>query len=151
MLKKINLLLVVKFFAFEDKVLMSWFKCCNQLPFSLGKLPVYHLIFKFEIKTILKSCIRLCIEKLERNFLWRVEKKKFCLFQFFITLADNLDYLDGKHTVFGEVAEGMDVLMEINEAYCDEDNRPYKDIRWVSVLYAQRMRWQYTSRTEGCL
>lgn len=49
--------------------------------------------------------------------------------QFFITLADNLDYLDGKHTVFGEVAEGMDVLMEINEAYCDEDNRPYKDIR----------------------
>ncbi|XP_061195925.1 peptidyl-prolyl cis-trans isomerase-like 4 isoform X2 [Saccostrea echinata] len=49
--------------------------------------------------------------------------------QFFITLADNLDYLDGKHTVFGEVAEGMDVLMKINEAYCDEDNRPYKDIR----------------------
>nr|XP_022302004.1 peptidyl-prolyl cis-trans isomerase-like 4 [Crassostrea virginica] len=49
--------------------------------------------------------------------------------QFFITLADNLDYLDGKHTVFGEVAEGMDILMKINEAYCDEDNRPYKDIR----------------------
>ena len=53
----------------------------------------------------------------------------FFVFQFFITLADNLDYLDGKHTVFGEVAEGMDILMKINEAYCDEDNRPYKDIR----------------------
>lgn len=49
--------------------------------------------------------------------------------QFFITLGENLDYLDGKHTVFGEVSEGIDVLMKINEAYCDEEHRPYKDIR----------------------
>ena len=27
--------------------------------------------------------------------------------QFYVTLADDLDYLDEKHTVFGEVAEGM--------------------------------------------
>ena len=31
--------------------------------------------------------------------------------------------------MFGEVSEGMDVLMNINEAYCDEEHRPYKDIR----------------------
>jgi len=49
--------------------------------------------------------------------------------QFFITLAENIDYLDGKHTVFGEVAEGFDVLQKFNEAYVDKDNRPYKDIR----------------------
>ena len=54
----------------------------------------------------------------------------FCaLFQFFITLAENLDYLDGVHTVFGEVVEGFDVLDKINEAICDEEHRPYQDIR----------------------
>ncbi|KAG9285709.1 hypothetical protein G9A89_002276 [Geosiphon pyriformis] len=49
--------------------------------------------------------------------------------QFFITTGENLDYLDGKHTVFGEVAEGFDVLEEINNVYCDDTGRPYKDIR----------------------
>ena len=41
----------------------------------------------------------------------------------------NIDYLDGKHTVFGEVAEGFDVLQKLNDIYVDKDNRPYKDIR----------------------
>lgn len=49
--------------------------------------------------------------------------------QFYITLRDDLDYLDGKHTVFGEVAEGLDTLMRINEAYVDEKDKPYKNIR----------------------
>ncbi|KAL5746568.1 hypothetical protein ACOSP7_027714 [Xanthoceras sorbifolium] len=49
--------------------------------------------------------------------------------QFYITLRDDLDYLDGKHTVFGEVAEGFETLTRINEAYVDEKNRPYKNIR----------------------
>nr|XP_039254977.1 peptidyl-prolyl cis-trans isomerase-like 4 [Styela clava] len=49
--------------------------------------------------------------------------------QFLITLGENLDYLDGVHTVFGEVAEGFDVLTKLNEAFCDKENRPYKDIR----------------------
>ncbi|KAF9187572.1 Peptidyl-prolyl cis-trans isomerase cyp6 [Haplosporangium sp. Z 767] len=49
--------------------------------------------------------------------------------QFFITMADNLDYLDGRYTVFGKVAEGMDVLEKINGAYTDADFRPFKDIR----------------------
>ncbi|PKC62194.1 cyclophilin-like protein, partial [Rhizophagus irregularis] len=49
--------------------------------------------------------------------------------QFFITTGENLDYLDGKYTVFGEVAEGFDTLEKINSAYCDESGRPYKDIR----------------------
>eukprot|EP00268_Persea_americana_P024619 TRINITY_DN24052_c0_g2_i1.p1 TRINITY_DN24052_c0_g2~~TRINITY_DN24052_c0_g2_i1.p1 ORF type:complete len:620 (+),score=140.34 TRINITY_DN24052_c0_g2_i1:137-1996(+) len=49
--------------------------------------------------------------------------------QFYFTLRDDLDYLDGKHTVFGELAEGLDTLMRINEAYVDDKGRPYKNIR----------------------
>ncbi|KAL9393771.1 hypothetical protein Peur_013056 [Populus x canadensis] len=49
--------------------------------------------------------------------------------QFYFTLRDDLDYLDGKHTVFGEIAEGLETLTRINEAYVDEKNRPFKNIR----------------------
>ncbi|KAJ3014531.1 Peptidyl-prolyl cis-trans isomerase cyp6 [Thoreauomyces humboldtii] len=50
--------------------------------------------------------------------------------QFFITLAENpLDYLDGKHAVFGRVVEGLDVLDKINAALADDEGRPYRDIR----------------------
>ncbi|KAG2231258.1 cyclophilin-like domain-containing protein [Thamnidium elegans] len=49
--------------------------------------------------------------------------------QFFITLGDDLDYLDGKYTLFGEVAEGFEVLDKMNEAFCDEKGRPFRDIR----------------------
>ncbi|XP_072851594.1 peptidyl-prolyl cis-trans isomerase-like 4 isoform X1 [Pogona vitticeps] len=49
--------------------------------------------------------------------------------QFLITAGENLDFLDGVHTVFGEVTEGMDVLAKINEAFVDKDFIPYQDIR----------------------
>uniref|UniRef100_W5L412 Peptidyl-prolyl cis-trans isomerase n=1 Tax=Astyanax mexicanus TaxID=7994 RepID=W5L412_ASTMX len=49
--------------------------------------------------------------------------------QFLITTGENLDYLDGVHTVFGEVSEGMDVLAKINEAFVDKDFIPFQDIR----------------------
>ncbi|XP_071498323.1 peptidyl-prolyl cis-trans isomerase-like 4 [Diadema antillarum] len=49
--------------------------------------------------------------------------------QFFFTLREDLDYLDGQHTVFGELTEGFDVLDKINETFCDKQNRPYQDIR----------------------
>ncbi|XP_020605598.1 peptidyl-prolyl cis-trans isomerase-like 4 isoform X2 [Orbicella faveolata] len=49
--------------------------------------------------------------------------------QFFITLGEDLDYLDGVHTVFAEVVEGFDILDKLNDAICDDDNRPYQDIR----------------------
>jgi len=52
-----------------------------------------------------------------------------CGSQFFITLADKIDYLDGKHAVFGHVVEGLDTLDKINEAFLDKDGRPLKDIR----------------------
>jgi len=49
--------------------------------------------------------------------------------QFFVTLGDDLDYLDGEHCVFGEVVEGLDIVDKINLTICDKDNRPYQDIR----------------------
>ena len=52
-------------------------------------------------------------------------------FQFFISLGNSLDYLDGVHTVFGEITEGFDVITKLNEAYCDEKFKPFRDIRLV--------------------
>jgi peptidyl-prolyl cis-trans isomerase-like 4 len=50
--------------------------------------------------------------------------------QFFITLGNEaLPHLDGKHSIFGEVAEGFEVLNTINTLFCDEDGRPFQDIR----------------------
>ncbi|XP_075718685.1 peptidyl-prolyl cis-trans isomerase-like 4 isoform X2 [Rhinoderma darwinii] len=49
--------------------------------------------------------------------------------QFLITTGVNLDYLDGVHTVFGEITEGMDVLKKINETFVDKDFVPFQDIR----------------------
>nr|CAG4644929.1 EOG090X0971 [Leptodora kindtii] len=49
--------------------------------------------------------------------------------QFFITLGEHLDYLDGEHCVIGEVVEGHDTLLNINDAICDDDHIPYQDIR----------------------
>lgn len=49
--------------------------------------------------------------------------------QFIITLGENLDYLDGKASIFGQVVEGFDTLDKINTAFCDDKGRPLKDIR----------------------
>ncbi|CAM9710360.1 unnamed protein product, partial [Discosporangium mesarthrocarpum] len=50
--------------------------------------------------------------------------------QFFFSMrGDDMDHLDGKHTVFAKVEEGMGVLEEINEQFCDGEGRPYRDIR----------------------
>ncbi|XP_043924961.1 peptidyl-prolyl cis-trans isomerase-like 4 [Protopterus annectens] len=49
--------------------------------------------------------------------------------QFLITTGENMDYLDNLHTVFGEVTEGMDVLMKINETFVDREFVPFQDIR----------------------
>lgn len=54
--------------------------------------------------------------------------------QFFITLADDLDFLDGKHCIFGQVAEGLETLSKLNEELVNETNRPYRDIRLVFFI-----------------
>lgn len=54
--------------------------------------------------------------------------------QFFFTLAGGLDFLDGKHAPFGKVVEGEDTLAKINEALCDGEGRPLRDIRIRHVI-----------------
>ncbi|CCM02329.1 uncharacterized protein FIBRA_04421 [Fibroporia radiculosa] len=52
-----------------------------------------------------------------------------CGSQFFVTLADEIDYLDGKHAVFGHVVEGLDTLYKLNDVFTDQEGRPLKDVR----------------------
>lgn len=49
--------------------------------------------------------------------------------QFFFTLGADLTSLDGIHCVIGEVTEGHEIVRKLNEAICDSNHRPYKDIR----------------------
>ncbi len=44
--------------------------------------------------------------------------------QFFIVTAESCRWLDGKHTVFGRVVEGMDVVDEISRVPKDRNDRP---------------------------
>lgn len=54
--------------------------------------------------------------------------------QFIITLGDNIDQLDGKAAIFGEVVEGFDALEKINGAFVDDKGRPLKDIRILHTV-----------------
>jgi peptidyl-prolyl cis-trans isomerase B (cyclophilin B) len=48
--------------------------------------------------------------------------------QFFIVTADSCPWLDGKHTVFGRVVEGMDVVDEISRVPKDARDRPHDPV-----------------------
>jgi peptidyl-prolyl cis-trans isomerase B (cyclophilin B) len=48
--------------------------------------------------------------------------------QFFIVTAEEASWLDGKHTVFGRVTSGMDVVDRISQAERDANDRPRKPV-----------------------
>jgi cyclophilin family peptidyl-prolyl cis-trans isomerase len=48
--------------------------------------------------------------------------------QFFIVTADSAPWLDGKHTVFGRVIAGMEVVDAISEVDRDARDRPKQDV-----------------------
>lgn len=57
--------------------------------------------------------------------------------QFFVILADNVEYLDGKHAPFGHVVEGNqegETLDKINQAFVDRNMCPLRDIRIQHVV-----------------
>ena len=52
--------------------------------------------------------------------------------QFFITTVAT-PWLDGKHTVFGRVTKGSDVVHAIEKSKTDKQDRPHVDIKMVSI------------------
>jgi cyclophilin family peptidyl-prolyl cis-trans isomerase len=53
--------------------------------------------------------------------------------QFFIVTAEACPWLDGKHTVFGRVSAGMDVVDAIEQVETGPGDRPTEDVRIESV------------------
>jgi cyclophilin family peptidyl-prolyl cis-trans isomerase len=48
--------------------------------------------------------------------------------QFFIVTTESAPWLDGKHTVFGRVTDGMEVVDTISEVPRDSRDKPHEDV-----------------------
>ena len=56
--------------------------------------------------------------------------------QFFIVTADACPWLDGKHTVFGQVTEGADVVSALEAVPTDARDAPVEPVGIVTVTVA---------------
>jgi peptidyl-prolyl cis-trans isomerase B (cyclophilin B) len=57
--------------------------------------------------------------------------------QFFLVTIPEAGWLDGKHTVFGQVTEGMDVVDKIEGKSTDARDKPTDDVRIESLTIAE--------------
>ncbi|MFL5843327.1 MAG: peptidylprolyl isomerase [Solirubrobacteraceae bacterium] len=53
--------------------------------------------------------------------------------QFFIVTTESAPWLDGKHTVFGQITSGMDVVDQIEGAETDGRDKPLSEVRIESI------------------
>jgi cyclophilin family peptidyl-prolyl cis-trans isomerase len=58
--------------------------------------------------------------------------------QFFIVTAEATPWLDGKHTVFGRVTSGMDIVDQISQTERDANDRPLKPVTIERVELAEQ-------------
>ena len=56
--------------------------------------------------------------------------------QFFIVTAEATPWLDGKHTVFGKVTSGMEVVDMIEQTDTDSRDKPLEEMRIESIAIA---------------
>lgn len=54
--------------------------------------------------------------------------------QFFIVQGDNISWLEGKYTVFGNVTQGLDVVDAIAGVDRDENNKPLQPITFTAEV-----------------
>jgi peptidyl-prolyl cis-trans isomerase A (cyclophilin A) len=59
--------------------------------------------------------------------------------QFFITVADT-PWLTGKHTVFGEVVKGMDIVDAIAAVAVDASSKPLEPVQVLSIRVVKQQR-----------
>ncbi|HST41290.1 MAG TPA: peptidylprolyl isomerase [Conexibacter sp.] len=57
--------------------------------------------------------------------------------QFFIVTTDSAPWLDGKHTVFGQVSEGMDVVDKLEAVPTDDGDRPTEPVGIETVAVTE--------------
>ncbi len=53
--------------------------------------------------------------------------------QFFIVTADACPWLDGKHTVFGQLSDGMDVIDKLEAVPTDGSDRPTEPVGIATI------------------
>jgi peptidyl-prolyl cis-trans isomerase B (cyclophilin B) len=57
--------------------------------------------------------------------------------QFFLVTTPAASWLDGKHTVFGQITEGMDVVDKIEGKPTDARDKPTEDVRIESLAITE--------------
>jgi cyclophilin family peptidyl-prolyl cis-trans isomerase len=57
--------------------------------------------------------------------------------QFFLVTVPEASWLDGKHTVFGQITEGLDVVDKIEAKPTDARDKPTEDVRIESLTFTE--------------